>query len=235
MAENSGLELRALKKQFIDGTELRVIVRDVSIDVRPGEMVAVQGRSGCGKTTLLKMAAGLLRSDGGQVVVAGEPVRYDRPAEVADIRRRLMGFVSQSYGLLDDELVFDSVVMPLTFRSPRPSRTTRRAEFERVMAEAGVDVRGSSLVAHLSGGEKQRVAIARALIARPRVLIADEPTAALDATSATGTIAQLRSVADSGVAVLVATHDAHVSDVCDAVYEFDGPRVQLARSRDHAR
>jgi putative ABC transport system ATP-binding protein len=219
------LALRGVHKQFEDGRSQRTILHNVSIEVTAGQLVGIQGRSGCGKTTLLNIAAGLLRPDAGEVSIAGHVLRYDRPTEVAKTRRDHVGLVAQSYGLLDDESAYDNVVLPLMFRHPRPDVESRRRAFKRAVNAASLDVLPSAIVSSLSGGEKQRLAIARALVHAPTVLIADEPTAALDAASSALATARLRSVADKGVAVLVATHDPQVAQACDAVLGFDGTCV----------
>ena len=223
----STLGLRGVTKRFLDGRVERVILRDVDLDVPTGQVVGLRGRSGCGKTTLLKLAAGLLVPDAGTVRIAQTVLEHDRPAHVARARRDHVGLVLQSYGLLDDESALDNVVLPLMFRQPRPDAQARRAAFDRALSAAALDVRPYALVSTLSGGEKQRLALARALVCTPSVIVADEPTAALDTESGAAITARLRAVADSGVGVLVATHDPQVADACDVIYEFRGPEVHL--------
>lgn len=218
----------SVDKSYADGSGQRQVLDDVTIEVRAGQMVGLQGPSGCGKTTILNIIGGLLRHDRGRVVVAGHELDYSRPRDVARVRMEHVGLISQGYGLIDDESVLTNITLPLMFDRPRPSRRTRTTTAARTMEWAALDVSLRMKVARLSQGEKQRVAIARALVRTPSLLIADEPTAALDAATGSQIVARLRSVADDGVGILVATHDPHVADACDVVYRFDGAHLMVA-------
>lgn len=212
----------SVDKTYPDGRASRQVLSGIELEVQAGQIVGVQGPSGCGKTTLLSIIGGLLRHDRGRVVVAGHELDYTRPRDVARVRREHVGLISQAYGLIEAESVFANITLPLMFDHPRPSRRSRKVVVERVMEWAALDVNPSTRVATLSQGEKQRVAIARALVREPSLLVADEPTAALDAVTGSHIVARLRSVADQGVGVLVATHDHQVANACDVVYRFEG-------------
>ena len=218
----------SLKKTFPDGTIQRRVLDGVDLTLGAGQLVCVQGPSGCGKTTLLSIIAGLLRPDSGSVHIGDVLLDYSKPESVAKVRRNSLGFVSQSYGLIDDESVSANVSLPLQFGSSRVSRLDRYKKVHDALSRAAIDVDPRTKVETLSGGERQRVAIARALVRAPRLLVADEPTAALDRETGLRIVSLLQDVARSGVAVLVATHDAQVVEACDAVYRFEGPRLCLA-------
>ncbi len=216
------LRADGIMKRYPDGRGTRVVLDGVCLEVSAGQMVAVQGPSGCGKSTLLGIVAGLVRPERGTVDVEGSRFDFSRPSQIARLRQTHIGLVSQEYGLLDDDSVLENVVLPLRFVRPRRSRADRTVMAEHALEWAHVDVDPGRRVHDLSGGEKQRVAIARALVRTPSLLVADEPTAALDSVRAAQITARLRAVADDGVAVLVATHDPAVTESCDFVQRFDG-------------
>lgn len=213
----------SVDKSYPDGKSSRQVLSGVGIEVPVGQIVGVQGPSGCGKTTLLSIVGGLLRHDRGRVVVAGHELDYTRPRDVARVRRDHVGLISQTYALIEAESVFANVTLPLMFDRPRPSRRTQLDLVERVLQWASLDINTRAKVGTLSQGERQRVAIARALVRRPSLLVADEPTAALDTVTGALVVERLRAVADQGVGVLIATHDQQVADACDVVFRFEGP------------
>ncbi|MGF1648457.1 MAG: ABC transporter ATP-binding protein [Kineosporiaceae bacterium] len=200
----------------------------MDLEVCSGRIVGVTGPSGCGKTTLLQIMAGLVRPDAGAISFEGVEWDYGQYQTIARTRRDRIGFVSQEHHLLEDESVSDNVALPLHFGRARPDRRERADIVERVLSRAALDVSPRRKVATLSGGERQRVAIARALVKSPALLIADEPTAALDSDTGGRIIDLLHAVATGGTAVLVATHDPSVASVCDTVHEFRGSHLHEA-------
>lgn len=216
-----------IAKAYLDGRARRTVLEDASLHVPAGQVVGVEGPSGCGKTTLLMIIGGLLRPDRGQVVVSGNTLDYNRPRDVAHVRKQDIGLISQAYGLIEAESVFANITLPMTFDRPRPSRREKLSAVKRTMEWAALEVNPDMKVAKLSRGEKQRVAVARALVHTPSLIVADEPTAALDATTGSRIVARLRTVADQGASVLVATHDQQVSDACDVVYRFEGTHLTV--------
>ena len=220
----------SVEKWYPDGDERRCVLNGADLDVSVGRIVGIQGPSGCGKTTLLNIVAGLSSCDAGTVFFDGTPLDYSAPRDLAKMRRAHIGLVSQDYGLLADETVTENIALPLRFGRPRPRRQERQKMVAQAMSWAALEVDPKRKVRNLSGGEKQRVAIARALVRQPSLLIADEPTAALDAATGEAIVARLRTIADRGAGVLVATHDPHVADACDSLYEFVGQDVHKVRS-----
>ena len=174
-----------------------------SIDVAAGEFVAVQGASGCGKTTLLLVAGGLLRPDGGRVTISGEDPYALVPEDRARFRAERVGFVFQQFHLVPYLTVLENVMAPSL---ARPSADA--AERARLLVEqVGLAGRAAHVPAELSTGERQRVALARALLNQPRLILADEPTGNLDPASADAVLRHLADFAAGGGAVLLVTHD----------------------------
>ncbi|WP_432548287.1 ABC transporter ATP-binding protein [Kineococcus sp. SYSU DK004] len=204
------LALRAVSHAYARTPALR----EVSLTVRPGEVVAVTGPSGCGKSTLLHVAAGLLKPHAGDVHLLGRDLAgLDEPAR-AVLRRREVGIVLQYGQLVPDMALEDNVALPLLLEGGDlgASRTAARDALARV----GLEQAGTAVPEELSGGQAQRAAIARALITSPRLLLADEPVASLDAVGAQDALDLLLSVArrDGGAVVLV-THDNTAAALAD--------------------
>ncbi len=179
----------------------------VSFEIRHGELAVISGHSGAGKSTLLKLIAAIERPTDGTVKINNQDVSR-LPRSAIPYLRRNLGLVLQESRLLFDRSVFDNVMLPLVITGHPPRDAARRvaAALERV----GLDGRGKERPAGLSGGEQQRVAIARAIVNRPAILLADEPTAHLDAAYADEIATLFRSFNEAGVTVLVATHDMNL-------------------------
>ena len=190
-----------VSKRFPGGQEA---LRNVSFSISAGELVFLTGRSGAGKSTLFKLIPAIERATSGSVIVNGQNVSAIKPSAVPFLRRNL-GLVFQDQKLLYDRSVFDNVLLPLSFSGFAPREAARRARA--ALDKVGLIAREKSNPVELSGGEQQRVAIARAVANRPAILIADEPTANLDADSATGIVSIFVAFQQVGVTVLIATHD----------------------------
>jgi putative ABC transport system ATP-binding protein len=187
-------------------------LRSVSFEVEAGEMVAVVGPSGSGKTTLLNLLGGLDVPTAGQLQVAGHPLELLGEGERTRLRRSLIGFVFQDFGLLPALSALDNVVLPLAFAR----RLDAAKEAQALLARVGLEKRAQHRPGELSGGEMQRVAIARALIARPRLLLADEPTGNLDARAGEQIFALLRELArEDGLTVVLSTHNTALAARAD--------------------
>lgn len=180
-------------------------LRDISFSVEAGELLLLTGHSGAGKSTLLKLIAAVERPSRGRIEVRGQDITALHRSAIPYLRRSL-GLIFQDRQLLNDRSVFDNVLLPLAISGEAPKEAARRvqAALERV----GLDDRAKDRPLSLSGGEQQRLAIARAIVNRPAVLLADEPTAHLDADYAAEIVGLLHSFQQAGVTVLVATHDA---------------------------
>ncbi|MEE9964721.1 MAG: ABC transporter ATP-binding protein [Propionicimonas sp.] len=205
------------------------ILRGASVAVRPQESVAVVGRSGSGKTSLL-MLLGLLGSpDGGSLVMGGRDVTRLGESRAAAVRNELIGYVFQDFALIDSLDVLENVLVPFVYGRRHPAKAAR-SQAEALLEVVGLDGFQHRKVSQLSGGEKQRVAIARALVRRPPVILADEPTGSLDLDSGAEVMAALRAAASTQESCLVVvTHDRVVARAMDTRLELrDGVLVPLA-------
>jgi putative ABC transport system ATP-binding protein len=205
------LELRTLTKSVPGG---RILFRDLSLRVAPGELVAIVGESGSGKSTLLNMAAGLDRYDEGQILIDGEDLAQLDDRGLTDLRRRRIGFVFQAFHILPYLTLRRNVALPLALAASDKHEIAARADA--MLDLVGLGGRGDDYARDLSGGELQRIAIARALIHKPALILADEPTGNLDSETA-ARILQLfaDSTRRSGSAGLLVTHSSAAAAIAD--------------------
>ncbi|MBF9129504.1 ABC transporter ATP-binding protein [Plantactinospora sp. S1510] len=225
------IELRDVTRRYGDGPPA---LRDVSLTITAGEAVAVLGPSGSGKSTLLNLVAGLDRPTGGTVTVDG--VRVDELGEAgsARYRREKIGMVFQFFNLLDDLTVADNVMLPAQLTGMARGAAHRRAT--ELLGALGVDRHAAAYPGRLSGGERQRVAVARALVNRPALLLADEPTGALDTASGEDVKELLRQLHADGQTIIMVTHDLSLATSCATrtVQLVDG-RVAVDTAMETAR
>lgn len=208
-----------LGREYQLGSELVVAVRDVSMEVHPGQFIAVVGRSGSGKTTLLNLMAGLDKATSGSVLLEGQDLADMGEKELTKIRRHKIGFVFQSFGLLPLLSAFENVELPLRISGVRAGEREQRARDALEMV--GLTRRSKHRPYELSGGEQQRVAIARAMVTRPPLLLADEPTGELDSTNARSIFGLfIEMVREQGISVVAATHDSTLLAMADEVKEM---------------
>ncbi|WP_237841338.1 ABC transporter ATP-binding protein [Cellulosimicrobium cellulans] len=206
----------------------RTIWSGLTLSVESGSMMGLVGSSGSGKTTLLNCLGLLDRVDVGTITVDGRDVTALGARDRRLFRRDQLGYLFQNYALIDNETVAANLDVAFPGRGAR--RSERAALREEALDRVGLGGYGASMVYELSGGEQQRVAVARLLIKRPRVVLADEPTGALDETNADAIVALLRGFADDGCTVVVATHNPRVEGACDAVLELGASTQNVART-----
>jgi putative ABC transport system ATP-binding protein len=213
------LEARGLRKVYQEGPVLVEAVRDVSLQVPPGESVAIMGPSGSGKTTLLSMIGCILRPTRGEVVIEGRPVRWDED-DLSRVRLNSIGFVFQSFNLFSALTALENVEVALDLRGIKGPEARRRAA--EMLETVGLGDRLNFLPRDLSGGQKQRISIARALVNRPPLILADEPTGNLDSKTGHAVIELLRDlVVRERRSVVVVTHDTRMMDLVHRVYRLE--------------
>jgi ABC-type antimicrobial peptide transport system, ATPase component len=221
------LEATGLARTFGTGESAVHAVADVDLAVAAGELVVVRGRSGAGKTTLLELLGGLQRPDAGSVLLSGEDLAGLDPDRLAALRSRELGTVVQSFDLIPVLSAAENVEVPL--RIARVAPADRDARVAELLGLVGLGTHAAQRPAELSGGQQQRVAIARALAARPRLLLADEPTGQLDSETAASVMGLLRELVDAtGLAAVVTTHDPRVAAFADRVLEMHDGRLTAA-------
>jgi len=215
---------KGLTKIYREGvTELRAL-QGVDLEVRAGELTLLMGPSGSGKTTLLSILGCILRASDGKLAILGEDVGSLAESELPRIRRDAIGFVFQGFNLFPTLTAAENVALALDLRGIRGAVAQKRGEG--LLAEVGLAQKARSFPADLSGGQKQRVAIARALARDPPILLADEPTAALDSTSGRTVIELLRRLAhEHERAVVMVTHDPRVLSFGDRIIHLEDGRI----------
>lgn len=209
------LRLEGVTKSFRAKPNPVEALRGVTLEIKAAEMVALMGPSGSGKSTALSLAGLMLRPTGGTVFLSGEPAPDDERGR-ARLRNSFVGTVHQSYAVIGDISGIANVEIPLEYASPRLPRGRRRELAREALGKVGLDEDVySRRASSMSGGQQQRVAIARALVVGPRLILADEPTAALDGKLIGVIMGLLRDACKGGVGALIATHDERVASCCD--------------------
>jgi putative ABC transport system ATP-binding protein len=228
--DSVAVSCRSVVRDFGAGPTMVRVLRGVDLEVRAGEITMLVGPSGCGKTTLVSIVTGLLEPSGGTVEVLGHDLARMGNADRVAFRRREIGFVFQQYNLLPSLTAAENASVPLLAAGMGYREAEERARA--VLASLGLGDRVDAKPNQLSGGQQQRVAIARALVHEPRLVVCDEPTAALDAKSGRAVMEILSGIARvPGRAVVVVTHDNRVFDFADRMAHLDDGRVVRTESR----
>ena len=207
------LEVTNLNKTYNTYNSNVHALSNISLTVKKGEFVVVMGESGCGKSTLLNIIAGLLAPTDGTIVYNGDIITGRKKSDLQEYRCRNVGIILQNFSLLNDRTVRQNVELPLRIR--KTDKKQRGTLVEKYLEKVGMLDKIDVFPNQLSGGQKQRVAIARALISNPDIILADEPTGALDKANAEQIVKMLREIADSGKMVIMVTHNMDVIKMCD--------------------
>ena len=217
------LQLRGVRKTFeAENAPVRAL-RGVDLDVGRGEFVALTGPSGCGKSTLLNLAAGLDLADEGSIFLAGEDVTGQGEDELARLRRRHIGIVFQFFNLLDGMTALENVALAAIIAGRKRRAAESRARD--LLDLLGLGDKASAVPGVLSGGQRQRLAVARALANEPMLLLADEPTGALDSDGGQEVVELLRRLHNDGQTILLVTHDSKVADAAERIVRMVDGRI----------
>lgn len=220
------ISARALTKSYSMGQRTLEVLRGVSVDVSPGDFLAVRGASGAGKSTLLHLLGGLDSPNAGEVFFAGKNLSSLSKSDLATLRNQRIGFIFQAYHLLPELDALENICLPA--RMARKPAAQAEARGRDLLARAGLSERADHLPFELSGGEQQRVAIARALINEPDLILADEPTGNLDSHTGGEIIELLCSLrAEKNSTLVIATHDEHVAARAPKMIELADGQIKL--------
>ena len=208
------IQLRGINKTYHNGAPLHVL-KGIDLDIDRGEMVSIMGASGSGKSTLLNILGILDTYDSGEYHLDDLLIRDLSESRAAELRNRMIGFVFQSFNLIPFKNAMENVALPLYYQGvPRKQRNAQALDY---LERVGLRDWAEHLPSEMSGGQKQRVAIARALIARPQVILADEPTGALDSKTTVEVMELLRAVNREGMTMVIVTHEPSVAEATDRV------------------
>jgi lipoprotein-releasing system ATP-binding protein len=221
---NPVLQCRAVARRFSEGGSVLEVLSDVNLAVQPAERVAIVGSSGSGKTTLLQILGGLDDPDDGEVFVGGEPMHGGSELSKGELRNRYIGFVYQFHHLLPEFTAEENVAMPLLIR--REAKAVAIEKAREILGRVGLGERLTHKPGELSGGERQRAAVARALIARPQLVLADEPTGNLDAGNGEHVMQLMLELnQELQTSLVIVTHDMAIAERMDRILVLENGRL----------
>lgn len=209
------IQISNLKKSYKTKSQRLEVLKGIDLNIKAGELVSIMGPSGSGKSTLLNVLGILDEYDSGDYILNGRKIKNLSQTKAAKYRNDLLGFVFQSFNLLPFKNAMENVALPLYYKG------IKRAERNKIALEylEKVDLkdRWDHLPSELSGGQNQRVAIARALISQPKVILADEPTGALDSKTSDDIVKLFKEINKEGISIVIVTHDQEVAEKCDRI------------------
>ncbi|WP_396635591.1 ABC transporter ATP-binding protein [Maribacter sp. R77961] len=219
------IEINDLHKSYKMGSNSLHVLKGINFKVEEGELVAIMGSSGSGKSTLLNILGMLDELDEGSYTLDNVPIKNLNETKAAQYRNKFLGFIFQSFNLINYKSAMENVALPLYYQ--RVSRKERQEKALKYLEQVGLKQWASHLPSELSGGQKQRVAIARAMAAEPKVLLADEPTGALDSKTSYEVMDLIQKINDDGNTILVVTHEPDIADMCKRIVHLkDGVIVE---------
>ncbi|MFP2995797.1 ABC transporter ATP-binding protein [Spongiivirga sp. MCCC 1A20706] len=230
------IEIKDLHKSYIMGSNSLHVLKGIDFNVEDGELVAIMGSSGSGKSTLLNILGMLDVADEGSYTLDSVPIKNLNEKKAAQYRNKFLGFIFQSFNLINYKTALENVALPLYYQGV--SRKERQEKALKYLGQVGLAEWATHLPSELSGGQKQRVAIARAMASEPKVLLADEPTGALDSTTSYEVMDLIQKINDQGNTILVVTHEEDIAQMCkrivhlkDGIIEKDEKVEQVRASQ----
>ncbi|MDF2472851.1 MAG: transporter related [Anaerocolumna sp.] len=222
---NNIIQIKNVKKIYRMGNEKIYAVDDVSFDIQKGEFCCLLGTSGSGKSTLLNLMAGIEKITGGQIIIKGKKIHKMNENSLARFRQRYLGFVFQSYNLMNSMTALENVEFPLVFKRVKTKK--RRTMSREMLKQVGLGNRMNHRPKEMSGGQQQRVGIARAFVAKPEIVFADEPTGNLDTKTAMEVLHLIRTIAkENNQTIVMVTHDKRVAQFADKVINILDGKIQ---------
>ena len=219
------IEIKNLHKSYKMGSNSLHVLKGINFSVEEGELVAIMGSSGSGKSTLLNILGMLDGADSGEYNLDNVPIKDLNETKAAQYRNKFLGFVFQSFNLINYKNAMENVALPLYYQ--KVSRKERQEKSLKYLDQVGLKEWATHLPSELSGGQKQRVAIARAMAAEPKVLLADEPTGALDSKTSYEVMDLIQKINDEGNTILVVTHEPDIAEMCKRIVHLkDGVIVE---------
>lgn len=219
------IKLEGITKVYRTTEVETTALENVNLTVRKGEFLSIMGPSGCGKSTLLNLMGLLDLPDQGKILINEMETTQMKDGEMAEFRNKMLGFVFQSFHLINSLNVLDNVELPLLYRNS--TAKSRREAAEKVLEKVGLSHRIRHLPTQLSGGQCQRVALARAIVGNPQIILADEPTGNLDSKMGSEIMELLFQLNEDGTTIVMVTHDEHIAESTQRIVRFfDGRRVE---------
>ncbi|MGF1557768.1 MAG: ABC transporter ATP-binding protein [Flavobacteriaceae bacterium] len=219
------IKIENLHKSYKMGSNSLHVLKGINFSVEEGELVAIMGSSGSGKSTLLNILGMLDELDEGSYTLDGVPIKNLNETKAANYRNKFLGFVFQSFNLINYKNAMENVALPLYYQ--KVGRKERQEKALKYLDQVGLKEWATHLPSELSGGQKQRVAIARAMAAEPKVLLADEPTGALDSTTSYEVMDLIQKINDQGNTILIVTHEEDIAHMCKRIVHLkDGVIVE---------
>ena len=221
------IELNNIDKTYNKGkSNAFQALKDVSLTIEDGEMVAIIGKSGAGKSTLMHIIGCIDDFESGTYILNGDDISTIKEGKRAKIRNKDIGIVMQDFALVEDYTAIENVMIPLYF-SKGKLLESKKSIARKALEKVGIGELASKRVNKLSGGQKQRVAIARAIVNNPSILLADEPTGALDVKTSAEIMGVFKELNEQGITVIIITHDMEVADACERVIEISDGRIKI--------
>jgi putative ABC transport system ATP-binding protein len=231
------IQIKDLHKSYHMGSNSLHVLKGINFNVKEGELVSIMGSSGSGKSTLLNILGMLDEADEGSYILDGVPIKNLNERVAARYRNKFLGFIFQSFNLINYKSALDNVAMPLYYQGLK--RKERIEKAEHYLEKVGLSKWSNHLPSELSGGQKQRVAVARALASDPKVLLADEPTGALDSVTSREIMDLIQGINDEGKTILIVTHEDDIAHMTKRIVNLkdgviiDDSKVEQVRAKAH--